>query len=89
MPENTTKIVKIIPAGDMGPISLYPTVVIVITVMYRESRRLHFSISMYPAVPNERTTNRIPKPFPILRMGKEGDVMSLCVIHSLWAEPMK
>ncbi|MBP1742986.1 MAG: hypothetical protein H6Q48_5279 [Deltaproteobacteria bacterium] len=83
MPEKTTKIVNTIPAGDMGPISLYPTVVMVITVMYRESRRLHFSMSMYPVVPSERTTSRIPKPFPILRMGKDEDVTSLCVIHGL------
>jgi hypothetical protein len=67
----------------MGPISLYPTVVIVITVMYRELRKLHFSMSMYPAVPNERTTNRRAKPFPILRMGKDGVVASLCVINGL------
>src|SRR5512136_915276 len=46
-------------------------------------------MSMYPVVPSERTTSRIPKPFPILRIGKDGDVISLCVIHGLSAGPVK
>ncbi len=50
--------VKSFPTGLKGPTSLYPTVEVVIMVMYRQSIHFHFSMIRYPMVPADRRMKR-------------------------------
>ena len=59
------RIVKIFPMLDGGAISRYPTVVIVMAVMYRESTKLHPSMIMYPEVPMNMIIPRTNNPLII------------------------
>ena len=53
------KIVKILPGSEMVLTSLKPTVVMVITVIYRDSKKFHLSMTIYPVVPINNTATRI------------------------------
>jgi hypothetical protein len=68
--------VKIIPMLDGGAISRYPTVVIVMAVMYRESKKLQPSMIMYPDVPMHRITARTNTPLIIFAGLMEDDLIS-------------
>jgi hypothetical protein len=74
IPPKAMKMVKIIPMADGGAISRYPTVVIVMAVMYKEFRKLHPSMIMYPEVPVHRITAKANKPL-IIFAGLTADVL--------------
>jgi len=54
-PVSIRMIVKALPMFDRGWTSIYPTVVRVMIVMYRESKKPHLSTAINPMVPNNIT----------------------------------
>jgi hypothetical protein len=69
IPEKMIKIVKILPDSETVLTSRKPTVVMVITVIYRDSKKFHLSMRIYPMVPiNNMSTRMVIALITILKL---------------------